>query len=53
MVMGEVLRKIWKCDRCGHEWLSRDSDTPIRCAKCKSPYWNKPRKNKSKRNEAK
>ena len=49
MVLGEVLRKIWKCDRCGHEWLSRDSDTPLRCAKCKSPYWNKPRKDKQRR----
>ena len=41
--MGEVTRKIWKCDRCDHEWLSRDGDTPLRCARCKSPYWNKPR----------
>lgn len=38
-----MTRNVWKCDRCGHEWLSRDEGTPIRCAKCKSPYWNKPR----------
>lgn len=41
--MGEVTRKVWKCDRCGHEWLSRDGENPLRCAKCKSPYWNRPK----------
>ena len=41
--MGEITRKVWKCDRCDHEWLSRDNDMPLRCAKCKSPYWNRPR----------
>lgn len=27
-----------RCERCGYKW-----DTlklPLRCAKCKSPYWN-------------
>ena len=34
------------CDRCGHEWVPRDSpeSEPRVCPKCKSPYWNKPRK---------
>lgn len=41
--MGEVVRKVWKCDRCHHEWLSRDGENPLRCAKCKSPYWNRPK----------
>jgi len=41
--VGQITRKIWKCDRCKHEWLSRDGETPLRCAKCKSPYWNIPK----------
>jgi tRNA(Ile2) C34 agmatinyltransferase TiaS len=27
------------CERCGAVWLSRVDD-PIRCAKCKTQYWN-------------
>ena len=34
---------IHKCLRCGHEWPSKQ-EQPIRCPKCKSPYWNKSRK---------
>lgn len=30
------------CLRCGHDWGS-DNIHPTRCAKCKSPYWDKPR----------
>ena len=33
-----------KCNRCGHEWKQRLLNTPIHCAKCDSPYWNKKRK---------
>ncbi len=34
-----------RCERCGHEWLPRDtSQEPKVCPKCKSPYWNKPKK---------
>jgi DNA-directed RNA polymerase subunit RPC12/RpoP len=33
---------LLKCLRCGHEWSS-DNIHPTRCAKCKSPYWDKPR----------
>lgn len=46
--MGEITRKVWKCDRCGHEWLSRDGENPLRCAKCKSPYWNRSKLENSK-----
>ncbi len=39
----------FKCDRCGHEWVPRKEDEEPRvCPKCKSPYWNVPRKNKGK-----
>jgi len=55
------MSKIWlrvqgyKCERCNHEWLPRVSleelktgkikEEPVICPKCKSPYWNRPRKN--------
>ena len=32
------------CERCGHEWLPRQEEEPRVCPKCKSPYWNKPRR---------
>jgi len=44
--MGKVMLEGYKCDRCGHEWVARikiDEDPTI-CPKCKSPYWNKPRR---------
>lgn len=30
------------CERCGNTWTT--SKTPQYCWKCKSPYWNKPRR---------
>lgn len=36
----------FKCLRCGHEWFSKGGKPPRRCAKCKTPYWDKPRKEK-------
>jgi hypothetical protein len=29
------------CLRCGYSWLPRSERTPVRCPRCKSPYWNK------------
>lgn len=35
----------YRCERCNHEWIPKDSERePTVCPKCKSPYWNKPRK---------
>lgn len=36
----------YRCERCSHEWIPRgDSEQePSVCPKCKSPYWNRPRK---------
>jgi len=35
----------FRCERCGHEWIPRDSEyEPATCPKCKSPYWNRPRR---------
>jgi len=37
----------YKCLRCSHRWISRLlNKKPVRCPKCQSPYWDKPRKNK-------
>ena len=29
------------CQRCGHAWIPRTPQV-LRCARCKSPYWNRP-----------
>jgi predicted Zn-ribbon and HTH transcriptional regulator len=45
--MAKVQLKVWgyRCERCTHEWIPRDTvNEPRVCPKCKSPYWNKPRK---------
>ena len=36
----------WNCLRCGHAWLPRQTDNPIVCPKCKSPWWDIPKKEK-------
>jgi DNA-directed RNA polymerase subunit RPC12/RpoP len=42
--MGELLVKAFKCERCGHVWVPQSEERPRVCPKCKSPYWDKPRK---------
>ena len=32
------------CQRCGKTWWPRQSAKPARCPRCKSPYWDKPRR---------
>ncbi len=35
----------FRCERCSHEWIPRDVEQePAVCPKCKSPYWDRPRK---------
>lgn len=41
--------ETFKCLRCGYEWGTRRG-TPIRCAKCRSPYWERERRNDGSRN---
>lgn len=46
----------YRCERCGHEWIPRLSledlksgkvdEAPVICPKCKSPYWDRPKKDK-------
>jgi len=43
--MAKVTLEGFRCERCGHEWVPRDKgQEPTVCPKCKSPYWNKPKK---------
>lgn len=45
--MGKVPITVmgYRCERCSHEWIPRDAEhEPSVCPKCKSPYWNRPRK---------
>lgn len=45
MIMAKVMLEGYKCERCGHEWVPRNKkEYPNVCPKCKSPYWDKPRK---------
>ena len=42
----ELKIKGYKCDRCNHKWLPRlkIKILPVICPKCKTAYWNKPRR---------
>jgi uncharacterized CHY-type Zn-finger protein len=42
--MGEITLKGFVCERCNHKWVPREDENPKVCPKCKSPYWDKPRK---------
>ena len=42
MLVGDTIT-VFKCLRCGHEWASRNPH-PVRCAKCKTPYWDREKK---------
>jgi len=45
--MAKIKLEGYKCERCGHIWAPRDNkQEPMVCPKCKSPYWNIPRKKK-------
>lgn len=38
------------CNRCGYRWIgnwkTRTGKPPVRCARCRTQYWNKPRQRK-------
>jgi len=42
--MGIINIQGYLCERCSHKWPSRKNQLPIVCPKCKSPYWNKKRR---------
>jgi hypothetical protein len=37
-------RSTLTCLRCGYLWFPQRAKRPPRCAKCRSPYWNKRRR---------
>jgi len=43
-LMDKLIKRGNLCKRCGHEWGSKQ-EKPTICPKCKSPYWDKARKN--------
>ena len=56
--MGYTMIEGYLCDRCGYRWAPRngtglrdDKKEPKVCAHCKSPYWNRPRKNRFPKNK--
>jgi len=42
--MPEITLKGFQCERCNHKWLPKESYKPKVCPKCKSPYWDTPRR---------
>jgi len=47
--MGKIKIEGYICERCSHKWVARNREEPRVCPRCKSPYWNKPRKKKLKK----
>ena len=49
MALTTIKVQGYRCFRCEHEWVPRKSTKaePRVCPKCKSPYWNKPRKERA------
>jgi DNA-directed RNA polymerase subunit RPC12/RpoP len=42
----EIKVMGYRCERCEHEWVPKAQTEPRVCPRCKSPYWNRPRKSK-------
>jgi len=44
--MGKIKFMVegYQCGRCEHKWVPKIESEPRVCPKCKSPYWNVPRK---------
>jgi predicted Zn-ribbon and HTH transcriptional regulator len=42
--MGEKMVRAFVCERCGHAWVPAGVEKPRVCPKCKSPYWDRPRR---------
>ena len=53
--MGRVKVTLdgYQCERCRHTWVPRMKDYPRICPKCKSAYWDRPRKKRAKNEEGK
>ena len=44
--------EIKHCKRCDEDWCYRGTGRPLRCGKCKSPYWDRPRRTEERENTA-
>lgn len=44
--MAVVMLKGYRCERCAHTWIPRKKAKPVICPRCKSPYWDRPRRKK-------
>lgn len=47
--MGKIKLEGYRCERCFHKWIPRNEGKPKVCPRCKSAWWDVPRKNKKKR----
>ena len=34
----------FRCERCDHAWIPPNPAKPKVCPKCKTPYWDRPRR---------
>jgi hypothetical protein len=41
-----VFPLTYTCERCGHHWAPRVLPLPNICPRCKSRYWDEPRRNR-------
>jgi uncharacterized CHY-type Zn-finger protein len=46
--MGKIKIEGYICERCKHQWVARGIEEPRVCPRCKSPYWDRPRRIKKK-----
>lgn len=42
--MPTVTLQGFQCSRCNHQWIPRKKEVAKVCPKCKSPYWDTPRR---------
>jgi predicted Zn-ribbon and HTH transcriptional regulator len=35
--------RVYGCKRCGWKFVTRRAGKPVRCGRCKSPYWDRER----------
>lgn len=43
----QVVISELECLRCDHKWYPRKPGLPATCPNCRSPYWNRPRRNQA------
>ena len=48
MVTDTNQRVLNTCRKCGYQWFTRKSKTPMRCSNCRSILWNRDRKSRNK-----